>query len=360
LHGKSCGNVLGYAIFLENTGERMVVLVGSVLQWLAMAPVATDTFGIEMFRPTLPNSKAWSSAHWANGKVRNLKYAADPSDPTDWTEDHSGSTDGFQIDGVGVLRLSGGSPRFHLNSLKTSGTGSQFFLNTEFTAYYRHWGNTATDYGGLVVGARSGPLGHASSGGNDCDATTYYARFRNDGKWDFEKELKHPTSDYWSGSGFHTQDPLWGGVRMPTRRWIGMKYLVWNRPDGKGVHLESWIDSVSAGDGTKAVWKKVGSVEDTGTFAAAPSAISGCTYTDEKTIISQGHGTFLWRTDGDTAEYKNVTLREIVPPSDPASVLHKSARAPAGRPAVRMLPDFMRSGEDLVTPQGRLVPVRVR
>ncbi|HNY30593.1 MAG TPA: hypothetical protein PKO15_06870 [Fibrobacteria bacterium] len=301
----------------------------SVLVGFAAEPVF-DTFGIERFLPTAAGTRLWNSLHWANGKARNLKYASDPFDPTDWTEDHSGSTDGFWIDGTGTLRLSGGSPRFHLNSLKIGATGSQFFLNTEFTTYYRHWGNTKTDYGGLVVGARSGPLGHASSGGDDCDATTYYARFRNDGKWDFEKELKHPSSDYWSGGGFHTQSPLWGGSRSPTGRWFGMKYLVWNRPDGKGVHLEAWIDSVSGGDVAKAVWKKVGAVEDTGTFAAAASAISGCTYTDERTIISQGHGTFLWRTDGDTAEYKYTSLREIVPPSDPSGISRSQTSARRG------------------------------
>lgn len=305
------------------------------------AGAGRDTFGIEMFRPTAPGTKGWNSLHWADGRPRTVKYDVDPGDPSGWTEDHSGSTDGFRIDGAGSMRMSGGSPRFHLNSLKTTGTGAQFFLNTEFTAYYRHWGNIATDYGGLVVGARSGPLGHASGGGNDCDATTYYSRFRNDGKWDFEKELKHPTSDYWSGSGFHTQDPLWGGTRLPVRRWIGMKYMVWNRPDGKGVHLESWIDSVSGGDPSKSVWSPVGSVDDTGTFAAAPSAISGCSYTDALTIIAPGHGTFLWRTDGDTSEYKDVTLREIVPPSNPTSVRRRSDVSERAVPVLRILPESM-------------------
>ena len=34
--------------------------------------------------------------------------------------------------------------------------------------------------------------------GDLCNATTYYARFRYDGKWDFEKEPKHPGSYYTS------------------------------------------------------------------------------------------------------------------------------------------------------------------
>jgi len=30
-------------------------------------------------------------------------------------------------------------------------------------------------------------------------------------------------------------------------------------------------------------------------------------------VITPGHGTFLWRTDGDTAVYKMVSIREVDP-----------------------------------------------
>jgi len=326
---------------------------------LAAAQAGVDTFGISKFYPSKAGTKEWSSAHWNNGKSRTIKYAQDAFDPTDWTEDHSGGTDGFFIDGKGVMRMSGGSPRFHLNSTRTTGTGAQFFLNTEFTAYYRHSGGAGADYGGLVVGARSGPLGHASSGGDDCDATTYYARFRDDGKWDFEKELKHPTSDYWSGSGFHTQDPLWGGAKMPQRRWIGIKYLAWNLPDGKSVHLESWIDSVSGGIPASAVWKKVGEVVDDGNWSSAPSAIAGCSYSDPKTVILQGHGTFLLRTDGDTAEYAMASLREILPPTGPLSVGSTARASKEMRIHLEIMPrglsEGSRSGLYAIAPDGKRI-----
>jgi len=338
------------------------IVLSCIVPVAAMAQAGVDTFGVARFLPTKPGTREWTSAHWANGKARRVKYDVDAYDPTDWTDDHSGSTDGFWIDGTGVLQMSGGSPRFHINSLRSGPVGTQFFLNTEFTAYYRRAGTTGPAYGGLVVGARSDPLGHASSGGDDCDATTYYARFRHDGKWDFEKELKHPTSDYWSGSGFHTQDPLWGGRALPQHRWIGMKYLVWNLPGGKGVHLESWIDSVSGGVPGQAVWSKVGEVLDTGTFAAAPSAISGCSYSDPATVIDPGHGTFLLRTDGDTAQYKLVTLREIVPPSGPLAVRtepRRAARAVGTR--LEVLPPSLRRAGPLavvaVAPDGRRHPL---
>ncbi|HEX2958936.1 MAG TPA: hypothetical protein VHO70_19030 [Chitinispirillaceae bacterium] len=271
-----------------------------------------DTFGIVKYFPTKLGSIEWNSAHWNDGIERVIKYSRDASDPTDWTEDHSASTDGFKIDGKGVMNMNGGGPRFHINSLRTTKGKCQFYLNTEFTGYYRRIGSSGADYGGMVVGVRSGPLGHASDGGDDCDATTYYARFRHDGNWDFEKELKHPTSEYRSTSGVHTHGKLWNGNPLPENRWIGMKYIVYNIDSNTKVKLELYIDSTSGGNITDGgVWKKVGEVIDTKDWPTAPSPVSGCSYSDPATIITEGHGTILMRTDGAGAEYKMVSIREI-------------------------------------------------
>ncbi len=277
----------------------------------ACAESGLDTFGITRMLPSKTGTREWTSAHWANGQARTLKYSPDPYDPTGWTDDHSGSTDGFRIDGQGTMTMSGGGPRFHINSTIATKVPSQLFLNTEFTAYYMRKGAGGAAWGGMIVGARSGPLGHASSGGNDCDATTYYGRFRNDGKWDVEKELKHPGSTYWSGSGFGSQDPLWHGKTLPQNRWIGMKYLAYNIDSNTQVKLELYIDSVSNGVPVAGGhWEKVGEVVDDGNWPSAD--VSGCGY-DQKMIINPGHGTFLWRTDNDTAVYKMVSIREIDP-----------------------------------------------
>lgn len=272
---------------------------------------SVDTFGIRQIYPTKAGTHTWNSVHWANGIARTVKYASDPYDPTDWTEDHSGGTDGFYIDGNGVMLMSGSGPRFHINSLRTTKSVQQFFCDIEFTAYYKRLGSAGQNYGGMVVGVRSDPLGHASAGGDNCNATTYYARFRNDGKWDFEKELKHSGSTYWSGSGYNKQDPLWGGAKLPLNRWIGMKYVVHNVSNNSAVKLELYIDSVSNGEPVNGGnWELVGTITDSGSWPSGD--VSGCGY-DESAIILEGHGTVLMRTDGDTAVYKKVTVREIDP-----------------------------------------------
>ncbi len=291
---------------------------GIIVMWLLLfglgaLAVEVDIFGITQLYPSKAETGTWNSEHWNNGNERMVRYASDPDDPTDWTEDHSGGTDGFRIDGKGTMTMSGSGPRFHINSLRDGKVSSQFFRDVEFTAYYQRRGQNGKNWGGMVVGIRSGPLGHASAGGDNCDATTYYARFRNDGKWDFEKELKHPGSTYWSGSGYNRQDPLWGGGTLPLNRWVGMKYVVYNVNSNSAVRLELYIDSVSNGNPLNGGhWEMVGTVTDSGNWPSGE--VSGCDY-EADAIILEGNGTLLMRTDGDTAVYTMVSVREIDPGS---------------------------------------------
>ena len=170
----------------------------------------------------------------------------------------------------------------------------------------------------MVVGVRSGPLGHASGGGNNCDANTYYARFRNDGKWDFEKEWKHPGSYYRSSSGIGAQDPLWGGNVLPVGKWIGMKYIVYNK-DASTVRLELYIDSTSNAM-PPGKWELVGVAEDAGTDWSGASygaaTIEGCAdyngLVNAYAAILKG-GIVLMRSDNDHPYYKYVSVREIEP-----------------------------------------------
>jgi hypothetical protein len=122
-----------------------LILVTSLFSQVSITSWTVDTFGIIQFFPTKAGSIEWNSAHWNNGVERVIKYARDTADPTDWTEDHSASTDGFKIDGKGVMNMNGGGPRFHINSLRTTKVISQFFRNTEFTAYYRRIGSSGAD-----------------------------------------------------------------------------------------------------------------------------------------------------------------------------------------------------------------------
>ena len=282
------------------------------------AESAVDVFGSKKFFKTVSGTIEWTSEHWGNGIYRECtNWSADSYDPYDWSDNRSSNEgDGFVIDGNGQMQLLGSGPRFHINSQQSWASTKQFYKNVEWTGYFKRKALGGKDYGGMVVGVRSGALGHGSSGGNNCDANTYYARFRNDGKWDFEKELQHPGSYYRSGSGIGHQDPLWGSTSLPVGRWIGMKYIVYNSSE-TSVHLELYIDSISGGNPSKAVWKKVGEADDAGNdwsgASGGAATISGCKYSNAYTAILNGGGIILMRTDDDQPYYKYVTIREIDP-----------------------------------------------
>ncbi|MGL1904225.1 MAG: hypothetical protein OCC49_18975, partial [Fibrobacterales bacterium] len=217
-----------------------------LLYCVAVGYAETDIFGIKQFHPSLPGYTEWNSAHWNNGELREFDNY-DSYDPTDWTEDHSATSTPHKVDGEGIMKMSG-SPRFHINPTRDNNVAAQVFTNIEFTAFYRKSGSSGKNWGGMIVGMRGSSFGHGSSGGDDCDAQSYQARFRNDGKWDFEKEWKHSGTTYFSKSGYGKQDPLWGGETLPENRWIGMKYILTNVNNNTDVQLQVYIDSVSDGN----------------------------------------------------------------------------------------------------------------
>lgn len=324
---------------------------------VAAAEEPVDVFGVQKFYATKAGTISWTSEHWANGHARALAdWSGDAEDPLEWTDDRSSDAGGFYVDGAGVMQMKGSGPRFHINSQQSWAEQKQFFRDVEFTAYFKRDALGGENYGGMVMGVRSGALGHGSSGGDNCEANTYYARFRNDGNWDFEKEWKHPGSYYQSEGVVGLQSPLWNGAMLPVDRWIGMKFIVYNVSED-AVHLEVYIDSTSGGNpesNSGGVWHLVGSAEDDGkTWSGASggaAAIEGCSYTDALAPILEGGGIALMRSDNDNPYYKYVTLREI----DPSVRLDVSTTSIRGlRPAKKAVSNPKKNGFDLL---GRSVP----
>ncbi len=269
----------------------------------------TDSFGITKFYPTMAGYTDWESTHWNNGNSRTVGTGdRDPDDPTGWT--HTRGDDELEIDGNGVMEMGGGNqPRIYINPYpgKDITGADQIFKNIEATVYYKRTGSDGANWGGLIMGLRGGPSGHSSknySADSDyCDATTYYARFRHDGNWDFEKELKHPGS---SSSGYGALFP--GGI--PADQWIGMKYLAYNIDNDTKVKLELWIDDTSNGDTTNGgEWRFVGEKIDDGNWVDPD--VEGCSYSGDKIILNGGGVAFIRNTDVAKAEYKNFSVREI-------------------------------------------------
>ncbi|MBN1696333.1 MAG: dockerin type I repeat-containing protein [Spirochaetales bacterium] len=263
-----------------------------------------DVFGITMFYPTLTSSLGWDSRHWDNGIERTLSNdimsGNDPEDPTFWSEYRGSGV--LTIDGRGMLTMGGSQPRIYINPYPgTEETNPEmFFKNVEVTVYYMRIGTDGANWGGCVIGVRSGPNGH-SSWGDYCDATTYYARLRHDGNVDFYKELKHPDGDY----VMHHE--YWGGDPLPSSRWIGVKVCAYNISGDSEVKLEMYIDKTSGG-ANGGVWEKAIEYIDDGSWTVPAS---GCPYPENMPITEGGGVVMIRNTDAAEARYKMFSVREI-------------------------------------------------
>lgn len=270
---------------------------------LISVKAGVDSFGITKLYQTATGFTDWESTAWDNGVARTV-YDRDYSDSTGWSQKRG--DDVLEIDGNGVMEMGGGDqPRIYINpySGSTEVDPDQFFKNVEATVYYKRIGDDGASNGGLVIGLRSGPNGHSSSG-DYCDATTYYARFRHDGDWDFYKELKHT-----DGARANVAS-LYPG-NLPTDQWIGMKFIAYNINNDSNVKLEVYVDKISNGDVTNGgEWTLVGEMVDDGNWSV-PEDVSSCTY-DSNHIITTGGGAALIRNTGvQSAEYKYFSVREI-------------------------------------------------
>ncbi len=265
-----------------------------------------DTFGIDKFFATESGSIEWVS-NWGNGVARSVGSGdRDPEDTTGFTH-RRGSATTFDIDGSGILEMGGSQPRIYINPYTgdPKANPDQFYKNVEGTIYYKRTGTDGANWGGLVMGLRSGPEGHGTATGDNCDANTYYARLRHDGKWDFEKELKHSAS---TSAGYTTLYP----DGLPADQWIGMKYLAYNIENDTKVKLELWIDDTSNGDTTNGgEWRLLGEHIDDGNWI--DTDVEGCSYAGNKIITEGGGAAFIRNTGAEKAEYKHFSIREIDP-----------------------------------------------
>lgn len=276
--------------------------------------IDTDVFGVRRFYADATPAAFWDSKHWQSGGARALALSVggrDSTDPTGWSQMRGSGDPQLYITDVGTLDMSGGQPRLYINPFLAGDSDPQnaeyFFENVEFTGYFRRLSETGAAYGGFTVGVRSGPLGHGSADGDDCDATTYYSRLRNDGQWQFQKELKHPDSAVVASKTVFSNEPL------PLNQWIGMKFVVYTLADG-AVRLQAWIDFSEAEAGGD--WQLLGEYLDDGQWLVDADygslSAEGCQYGENK-IISPGGGTvFVRNTDGH-GEYKWLSVREINP-----------------------------------------------
>jgi len=258
---------------------------------------AVDVFGIRKLYPSAASGAEWTSEHW-DGETYSIAFGRDPNDPSGLSGMRGTGT--LDVDD-GVLTMGGSQPRIYVYPEDGS-----VWRDLEITAYYQRVTDSDTAYAGLVIGARSGPDGHSDA--TACDAHTYYARIRNDGAFDFEKELEHPASATQSRVNPTTAWPPDGDV--PRSTWIGFKYVIYNV--GQTVKLEAYRDMTNGVNGGD--WQLVNETVDDGGWSVESTCSEHSPSGGESDLIQLEGGTaFIRNTDVTEALYRWITVREIAP-----------------------------------------------
>jgi hypothetical protein len=258
---------------------------------------AVDVFGIRKLYPSAASGAEWTSAHW-DGETYSISARRDSNDPSGLSGMRGTGT--LEVDD-GVLTMGGSQPRIYVYPADGSP-----WRDLEITAYYQRVTDADTAYAGLVIGARSGPDGHTDA--TACDAHTYYARVRNDGAFDFEKELEHPASATQSRVNPTTAWPPDGEV--PQSTWIGFKYVIYNV--GQTVKLEAYRDMTNGASGGD--WQLVNETLDDGGWAVETTCAEHSPSGGESTLVQLEGGTaFIRNTEVTAALYRWISIREIAP-----------------------------------------------
>jgi hypothetical protein len=263
--------------------------------------ILKDRFGIEMLHPTTSGGREWS-CNWDNGNARGLKSGDKDQDP----EFHFRGTGGaMSIDGRGIARVSGETPRLYVYA------EGKTWRNVEVTFYARRVGEYAVKSSqGFVVGARSE---HQAIKSDPCNAHTYYGRLLYDGRANFIKEFWHDEAN--GAIAYTDSKPVKEMLRwnppnpeLPYGEWIGMKYVVRNLAGNTLVLLELYRDR-SGGMGT-GQWEPVIHLDDTGGWSAAATP---CTGPSDRVFTDAATSVFIRNDFLVAAEYARFSIREIAP-----------------------------------------------
>jgi hypothetical protein len=258
----------------------------------------SDPFGIAMLNPTVPGGREWYSK-WGNGHSRTITFGQDPDDP----EFHGRGDATYSINGQGVLTASGSTVRMYVYDpafLDTSVYNPNNFTtwnNVEVTVYFMRVSDSNIAYGGIVAGAKIRHIPDSDL----CGTRGYYARMRDDGGIDVEKEIRHPDS-----VAIPSSTPPWSS--LPYNVWIGYKQIIRDVDGGTHVKQELWRDMTDGANG--GTWEKLYEHVDTGGWGAGHTPCASGV--DPAQILTGPNLSVFLRDDSVTdVRYKKWSIREI-------------------------------------------------
>jgi len=271
-----------------------------------------DKFGIKEIYPTKTGGEEWFMNMDDPGNDPRIGGEGPSTIFVLQNDDGSWKVQSTEVR-YGVLTSSGYHPDL-ITTLNQQALAAKGYMqspndwkNVEMTGYFKVNAFTNTTQNGaphielLARGGRNtNDDGTIDGLSRQCEATTYHSNTYLDGRIKFEKDLEH-TIGYTNGDPEkqHAIRPLLG-------RWIGIKAIYYNLPDGK-VRLEQWIDEDSNNN-----WHRMLHYTDKGNWGGGyPDCGAANTQ-----VITWGGPIAVFRWDNiDNMDVKDFSLREIQPPS---------------------------------------------
>ena len=211
-----------------------------------------DKFGIAKLYATKTSGREWFS-NWDNGHARTFINSIDPDD--NWFDTNHG--DGkYIVDGRGEMTASGSTVRMYVHDPAKS---VEWAEDMEITVYITRINETQmVSYSGLQIFARTNHGTNGDETVNLCDDRGYGGKVTIDGRWEFEKEIRHESDKGYSIIG--TYKP-WSGLPKDTQ--VGVKYILHNMAVGTRVKVELYRDMTNGLNG--GTWEKMTEFIDDGT-----------------------------------------------------------------------------------------------
>ena len=257
-----------------------------------------DKFGVQKMYQTKQDGREWyvnmedpkQDNHFLSGDI-NLKKQSDGSWETGTRK-------------VGGNDRDEGGSKYHLIMGVNTLQGEDEWRDVEITGYFNIKSIQSDEVGVLQWYARGG--NHSDK--TPCEGTSLKGRILSDGTAGWKKEI-------WHDGGYTYQN---GSVNKVTNypledRWIGWKVIMYNINENKAVKMESFID-----DENKNTWKKVINLVDNGKWYASSTDnifnSANCGKPKDYVVINSGP-TAAFRSDEVIWKFKNLSVREIIPPS---------------------------------------------
>lgn len=294
------GTALAAVIFTSLWGSAYASVGGALA-------AGEDWFGITKVYPTKEGGREWF---------------IDMDDPEDGIFDPRTTIERQQD---GSWRVSGhDNGKYQVRMNVYTPEGSEEWNNVEITGYAKvfrtvgHSTSADSDIENVLQWyARSGEE-HSDS--NPCEGTSVKGRLHLDGTVGWKKEIWH-TGGYTDERGSSKAvDPIvdernnkgryYGGT------WFGFKVVIYNVENDSAVRMEAYIDEHATNE-----WKKVSELVDDGAWYADSKFGKVDCDRPRDHVLTEAGPVVAFRSDDIVWDFKNLSVREIEPPTQDSSIL---------------------------------------